>query len=137
MAGCPAALTAGSTCAGIVGLSTAATLLRQDSGLSMAIVDRAVPCAGATGAGKSACGSLRRGCHLETLTVLDFHCPSLQDSRLTNATCCMKVKDIFGWRIGASAMRRGCSRGTASSSGRSCCTTGWMVPRTGAQCSGR
>lgn len=42
--------------AGIVGLSTAATLLRQqDPPLSVAIVDRKVPCAGATGAGGSQC----------------------------------------------------------------------------------
>ena len=42
--------------AGIVGLSTAATLLRQqDPPLSVAVVDRKVPCAGATGAGGSQC----------------------------------------------------------------------------------
>ena len=37
--------------AGIVGLSTAATLLQQRPRLSVAIVDSAEPCAGATGAG--------------------------------------------------------------------------------------
>lgn len=38
--------------AGIVGLSTAATLLQQRPKLSVAIVDSAEPCAGATGAGE-------------------------------------------------------------------------------------
>lgn len=37
--------------AGIVGLSTAATLLKQDPSVSVAVVDRTEPCAGATGAG--------------------------------------------------------------------------------------
>jgi glycine/D-amino acid oxidase-like deaminating enzyme len=42
--------------AGIVGLCTSATLLRQRApGLTIAVVDREVPCAGATGAGRFKC----------------------------------------------------------------------------------
>jgi FAD dependent oxidoreductase len=51
--------------AGIVGLSTAATLLRQqDPPLSVAVVDRKVPCAGATGAGGSQCNHSWPACCL-------------------------------------------------------------------------
>ena len=38
--------------AGILGLCTALALLREDERLRVALVDREVPCAGATGAGE-------------------------------------------------------------------------------------
>lgn len=38
--------------AGIIGLATALALLRADASLRVALLDRQVPCAGATGAGQ-------------------------------------------------------------------------------------
>lgn len=54
--------------AGIVGLSTAATLLKRDPSVSVAVVDRAAPCAGATGAGVHT-----RLVLIEWLEVSQFH----------------------------------------------------------------
>lgn len=38
--------------AGVIGLATALALLHADRRLSVALLDRAAPCAGATGAGQ-------------------------------------------------------------------------------------
>lgn len=38
--------------AGVIGLCTALALLQADSQLSVALLDQAVPCSGATGAGQ-------------------------------------------------------------------------------------